>query len=115
MGELDAAAKVLLRTEPGALIALALPGARVRSVRAEETELELEAALPVRDPQEELHEELALREGLQKAVLTVLTTRFDLVPDELAERVRRVKNVAAIEELLKRAVTVGTPDELFPT
>jgi hypothetical protein len=60
-------------------------------------------------------EELALREGLQKAVLTVLTTRFDLVSDELAERVRRVKNVAALEELLKRAATVGTPDELFPT
>lgn len=43
MGELDIAAKVLLRTEPRALIALALPGARVRSVRAEETELPAQA------------------------------------------------------------------------
>jgi hypothetical protein len=43
VGELDIAAKVLLRTEPRALIALALPGARVRSVRAEETELPAQA------------------------------------------------------------------------
>lgn len=39
VGELDIAAKALLRTEPRALIALALPGARLRSVRAEENEL----------------------------------------------------------------------------
>ncbi|MCW8138080.1 MAG: hypothetical protein KIT58_04155 [Planctomycetota bacterium] len=39
MGELDVAAKVLLRTEPKSLLALALPGVTLCTVRAEEAEL----------------------------------------------------------------------------
>jgi hypothetical protein len=56
-----------------------------------------------------------LEKGLQKGLLAVLTARFGLVSDELAERVRRVEDVAELEILLKRAATVGTPVELFPT
>ena len=45
MGDLDIAAKALLRIEPGALLALALRGARIRAIQAEETELPAQALL----------------------------------------------------------------------
>lgn len=53
------------------------------------------------------------QEGLQSAVLTVLRTRFGPVPDEIVTRVGAVTNLEAVSDLLTRALTVASLDQLF--
>jgi hypothetical protein len=51
-------------------------------------------------------------EGKREAVLTVLRSRFTVVPEELARRIEAIQAEADLERLLERAAIVSHPDEL---
>jgi len=70
-----------------------------------------------------LFEELALKEGLEKglekglvqnareAIIDVLDTRFDHVPESVRERVSAIGSETTLRELLRRAVRTPSIEE----
>jgi hypothetical protein len=55
------------------------------------------------------------REALQSAFLAVVQSRFHAVPENIERRVRRVHDLATLEELIRRAARATTLEEIEPS
>ncbi|MDE0041472.1 MAG: hypothetical protein OXT74_05515 [Candidatus Poribacteria bacterium] len=56
--------------------------------------------------------ELGRIEAKQASILKVLRLRFDAVPESLADEINSIRNFPRLDELLEKAVTAETLDEI---
>ena len=64
--------------------------------------------------------ELVIEEGIEQGrmqakqdnILKVLRLRFDAVPESLADEINSIRNFPRLDELLEKAVTAATLDEI---
>jgi len=57
-------------------------------------------------------EQAAERKALQNALLDVVQSRFPGAPDSLEAQIRRVRDLSRLKELIRRAATAATVDEI---
>jgi hypothetical protein len=57
-------------------------------------------------------DERVRRETLQSALMEIMRSRFPAAPEDFEARVRRVKSVARLNELIRRAATVASVEDL---
>ena len=56
--------------------------------------------------------ELGRRQAKQASILKVLLLRFDSAPESLADEINSIRNFPRLDELLEKAVTAETLDEI---
>ena len=56
--------------------------------------------------------ELGRMQAKQDSILKVLRLRFDAVPESLADEINSIRDLPRLDELLEKAVTAETLDEI---
>ncbi len=90
---------------------MALPEDLERSFQQQIKLYEEESKMPFIAPFERIARADGILERGREDVIEILVTRFEQVPDDLVDAINQINDAALLKTLLKRAITIGSPEE----